>query len=292
MGISFYKKYPVVRDLFEMAGQILGFDLSAICFKGGIVKLNRIENALLAVYVVSVGYFLVLQLHEEKRPLFFAGHSVGEYAALTCSGALSFQQGVELVRLRAELAKQEMGGQGMTVIKGIAPAEVESYCSTRNPGEMVTIGCYNSPLQVMLSGHETALKKIEALLLREYPHAEVLPLASCPAFHSPLLEGASHKLKGYLESCTWGSWTYPVISNVTAQPYSTPEEAIDLLTLQLHKPVQWTRTLDFFKSANVRALIEVGPQTILKQLTPPDSIPCFSLDHKIDREKLTVCLTN
>lgn len=286
MGKSLYKDFKVAENIFLKANEVLGYDITRICFNGGIVELNRIKNSLLAVYIASVAYFEVLKSYLPHPPRYLAGHSLGEYSALTCAGVISFEEGLKIVQKRAQLAEEvkHIHAMGMTIVKGVAPIDIERMCQEKEQYGHVSIGCYNSCNQVLLTGHEQAIQKVEEEIHRHFSTAQLIPLFASPAFHSPLLQEAAEKLRVYLNHCHWGNWKCPIVSNVTGLPYQSKEQAIDHLIEQLYKPVQWMDTMNFIAGKSVNAVIEVGPQTILKQLKQNFSVPFYSLDDPKDRK--------
>lgn len=286
MGKSLAEQFPIAKELFTTANEILGYDIATICFKGSITELNRFKNCLLAIYITSVACFEILKQHLPHPPLLLAGHSLGEYSALTSAGALSFEEGLKTVQTRAQLAEKAVTGQlmGMSIIKRVPSLAVETICQQIQNVGYVSVGCYNSLEQVLLTGYEEAIQKAEEQILNAFPDAQIIPLAGSPAFHSPLLEERAQIFKTHLQNCHWKSWKYPTLSNVTAHPYQSKEEAIELLTKQLYMPVQWMAIINYLSSHSISAIIEVGPQTILKQLNP--SMRVYSFDDPKDRKIL------
>jgi [acyl-carrier-protein] S-malonyltransferase len=288
MGKKIYTEFQVARDIFHSANQILGYDISQKCFSGGILELHKTLISLPAIFTVSIACCEVLKLFRNETPKYYAGHSVGEYAALTSSGAISFREGLELVQYRAKLAEEAKKTQPMTmsVVKGVSYKEIENLCNNYADAGMVNVGCYNSQEQVLITGNENAVQNLEREIHKLFPSAQIIPMVSSPAFHSYLLSYQANKLSTRLSECDWRGWNNPVLSNVSSQPYDNKTQAIPYLTEQLYKPVQWVGIMNFLYSQGIETIIEVGPQSILKQLSNNPTIKFYSFDIPADRKIL------
>ena len=298
MGKKIHDTYDVARKTFQEADDVLGYSLSKICFEGSIIKLNKAANILTSILTVSVACFRVYMETVGISPVFLAGHSLGEYSALCCGGGISFKDSLLIVRNRAELAERA-GNQGkgaMTVLKNISPDVVEKICdSISTVDTFVSISCFNSPKQVIISGCEELILIAEKEALKH--GAEVVPFIGSPPYHSSLMRTIINDLNRELLKHTWGNLKYPVISNATATPYFRNEDIIDMLLLQMHSPVLWQKTMTYMKDQNIDVLIEVGPQTVLKNLISENNINLLSLsmddnDDVISLEKFAKNRTN
>lgn len=284
MGKSISKQYPAAAHIFSKANDILGYDITNICFNGKVLELNKIKNSLLAIYITTIAYLEVFKQHVSLTPKYLLGHSLGEYSALTFSGAISFEDGLKIVEYRAQISQEAcLSPAMMTIVKNVDYQHIEKMCQEYQEKGTVSIGCYNSENQVLLTGHEEALQGLEQTILKSYPLSQIIPLISSPPFHSSLLKDAAQNLNDQLKKCSWGSFHTPVISNVNAKPYFSKIEAISLLTEQLYKPVRWIDCLNYLKSQNITTVIEIGPQTILKQLNSDKNLSFLSFDDPKDR---------
>ena len=290
MGESFFKKYDVARQTFEEANEILGFDLANLCFNGSISELGQFENLSPALLVASVAYFRVYMQEFGITPQFCAGHSLGEYAALTCSGAIKFADAVRITRVRGLLLGEvvKMGESGMTIIDGLAPEVIEAECQKTSASEgMVAISCYNSPEQAAISGHNKAVNSVEDRCVEM--GAQITPLFASPPIHSPVLKDTAAELGKELQKYTYLPFQWPVISNVTAKPYEDPSNVVSLLTDQLIRPVQWVNALKYLKENGVKLFIEMGPQNILTNLVSVNltEVETVCFDRKLERLALS-----
>lgn len=289
MGKKLYDEYPSAKQTFEEANDILGFSMSELCFKGSLVDLNNTENMLLAILTVSVAAFRVYMQEIGIPPSMMAGHSLGEYSALTCSGAVSFTDALRVVRARSAFAQEiaDMGIGSMTVINGINRNIIEEECRrVSDEGHIAGIACYNAPDQVVISGHREPVLQVEDRMMEM--DAQVTPLLMSPPFHSPLMQAAADKLKEELKKITRNKFEWPVISNVTAVPYSNPERIVNNLVMQLTKPVQWQSTMLYIKDKGIDTVIEMGPQAVLSNLfgSYTKDIKAVSFGQEDDRQVL------
>jgi [acyl-carrier-protein] S-malonyltransferase len=285
MGKKFYQEYPMARSRFAEAGELLGLDLTKLCFEGSLAELIQTENAQPAILTVSMAMFEVYQQEIGIEPQFLAGHSLGEISALTCAGAIRFSDAVKLVRHRGLLmrdAATENEG-AMAAVAGIDPAMVEAECHKFNTGKSVLlISNYNSPDQVVISGHKLAVTEVGKIL--ESKGAKVIPLKVSSAFHSPLMQSASKKFTVELKKYNYMPLKWPVISNVTGVPYSESGQIVSLLTEQLTQPVQWQGTITYLQKQGMEYVVELGPQTVLRNLMKSNAsqLRAFSYDKEED----------
>lgn len=288
---TLFQQYPTIRKTFQEANDALGFDLTRICLQGNTIQLNKIQNMLLTIYTTSVAFFRLYMEELGVPPLYLTGHSLGEYSALTCSGALPFEDGLQIVRYRCEIAEEVAKEQEgvMTILKNVTPSLVERECqAVSTQGAVVTVACYNSPTQVMISGNEKAVMEAEKRILNHEEKAQIVPIIGGAPYHSPLMRSKADELKDKLSQLKWREIQWPVISNVDALPYPSKEEITNILTLQLYSPVQWEKTIRFLQNHQVTIAIEMGPKNILKNLLKEntDRITPFSFDEKLDRKTL------
>lgn len=267
MGQKLFDEFPVARQTFAEADEVLGYNLHQICFNGGLTELNRAENLFVAILTSSVAAFRVFWQEIGVKPRFSAGHSLGEYTALTCCGAMTFQDALKIVRYRSQVAQaiasEETGA--FTLISGVYKNIVAAECEKASTQtQKAAIACYNSPDQVMISGDREAVQQVEDRLMELT--AQVTPLFTSPPFHSDLMRPVAEQLKEELANYSFRPFQWPVVSNVSALPYQSPGKIAEHLTLQLTKPVQWQATLDFFEEQKIKTVIEIGPQAILTNL--------------------------
>lgn len=266
MGKSLAEEFPIARRTFEEADDVLKINLSSLCFEGESYKLIRTEYTQPALLTASVAAYRVYMDEIGLKPNFAVGHSLGEFSALTCSGAISFVDTLQIVRQRGLLMQEAVtNGLGvMTAIGQVDRKQVDELCVQISTKEKpVVIGCYNAPEQLVLSGHQEAVNKVAKLLVKE--GVTVTPLNVSASFHSPMIEPAADQFKKILSQYNFRLGDYPVISNVTARPHES-DHLMDLLTRQMTEPVQWQESIDYLQLQNVKIAIELGPKQVLQNL--------------------------
>lgn len=260
-----------VRSLFEEADDILGFPLSDLCHSGPDDVLCDTANTQPAIYVTSVALWNLLDtaLDGHRASInCMAGHSLGEFVALTAAGALSFEQGLKLVRRRGE-AMREAGSSapgGMAAIIGLsdeAVAEIITDVQTR--GESVWVANYNSPGQVVIAGEAQGLATAMAMA-KDRGAKRALPLAVSVACHTPLMQAAAKALGEALAATPMQIPWVPVVSNARALPLSDPEEIRVALLDQLSSPVRWVESVQQMANDGVKTFVEVGPKSVVSGL--------------------------
>ena len=263
MGRDIYEQFPAARELYDRADEILGIPLSRICFEGPEEELQRTENTQPAIAVTSLALLRVatdLQPKLLHRPAFVAGHSLGEYPALVAAGALSFDDAVRLLRTRGELmaaAGSEHPGT-MAAVIGLDVTECEDVC--REAGaEICTI---NAPGQIVIGGQSDSV--VRAL---DYAQArgakKVIPLSVSGAFHSSLMRSAAEGMVNPVATTTFAELQVPIVANCTATALQESTALRNELVDQVHRPVQWARTVEFLGEQGIETFIEFGPGRVL-----------------------------
>ncbi|WP_211241935.1 ACP S-malonyltransferase [Ectobacillus panaciterrae] len=266
MGKSLADEFPIARRTFEEADDVLKINLSSLCFEGELSQLTRTEYTQPALLTASVAAYRVYMDEIGLKPSFAVGHSLGEFSALTCSGAISFADTLKIVCQRGILMQEAVtNGLGiMTAVGQVDRKRVEELCVRISTKEKpVVIGCYNAPEQLVLSGHQEAVSKVAELL--EIEGATVTPLKVSASFHSPMMEPAADQFKHMLSQYNFCLGDYPVISNVTALPHES-DHLRDLLTRQMTEPVRWQESMEYLQLQNVKIAIELGPKQVLQNL--------------------------
>ncbi len=263
MGKDMYDKSPVAREMFEKANEILGFRITDVMFSGTDEDLKQTKVTQPAIFLHSV--ILATLLGDSFNPAMAAGHSLGEFSALTATGALTFEDGLVLVSKRA-LAMQkacELRPSTMAAILGIDDNVVEEVCASIN--EIVVPANFNSPGQIVISGSNEGIDlAIEALKQKGAKRA--IKLAVGGAFHSPLMEPARIELEQAINTTTFKAPKCPVYQNVNAMPFSDPELIRKNLVLQLTSPVRWTQSVVNMIAGGAVSFTEVGPGNVLQGL--------------------------
>ena len=266
MGKDLYENYPVCKEIFDQANEILGFDISKICFDGPEEELKQTNITQPAIFIHSIAVHNVLKAMN-KLPLATAGHSLGEYSALVAAGALSFEDGLKLVQKRGELMHKAGTDQPgtMAAIIGLVPEKVLDLCdSLRNEG-VIQPANYNSPGQIAISGDiHTIRKAIE--IAPEMGALKAIELVVSGAFHSPLMATAADGLSEALNTTTFNDAEVPVYSNVKAKPVQNKDDIRDLLLQQLTSPVLWQQIIENMIDDGYDKFYEVGPGKVLRGL--------------------------
>ncbi len=276
MGHAFYQSFPEARDLFDQADSLLGFSISSLCFHGPEELLKATENAQPALYISSMAALSAFRAHCNREPDATAGHSVGEYAALTAAGALSFEEGVLLVRKRGELMRDasEQRPGTMAAILGSRLESLQAACrEASNPG-IVSIANINSDAQIVISGEPEAVRKASEIALVNGAK-RAIPLNVSGGFHSPLMVTAGDALYEFLSHAAWRKPVCPVISNIDAKYLEHPDDVVSALTRQVSGTVLWEPSIRRLLDDGFDTFIEIGSGNVLTSLMSrisPESI--------------------
>lgn len=287
-----YDSEKTVKDVFDNADDILGMNLRKTITEGKTVELNRIENALLGVFVSDVAMYRLFEKETGYSADYYMGHSLGEYAALVATGILSFDDALRAVDLRSRIAieVQKNTDGGMTICKRIDPKKVKSICQKYSEENKfsVSIGCYNAPDQVTIVGYNKELQVVEKEIASVCANANIIHLIVSAPYHSVLMKERAAELESFLNKCTFASVEKSVISNVTARPYTSINEIKNGLTKQIYQPVLWDQSLSFVASQGVESFVEIGPLNVLKNLFIDSEIngKAYAYDELLDREQV------
>ena len=266
MGKELYETSPVAKEYFEKANEILGFRITDIMFNGSDEDLRQTRVTQPAVFLHSV--ISAIAEGESFAPDMVAGHSLGEFSALTAAGALSFEDGLELVYKRA-LAMQkacEMQQSTMAAVLGLDDKCVEDICKEINDnGEIVVAANYNCPGQVVISGSIEGVNKA-CEKLKEAGAKRALPLNVSGAFHSPIMQPAKDELEAAIKTTEFQEPRCPVYQNVDGKPHTVPQEIKENLIAQLTAPVLWTKTIEQMVADGAEEFTEYGPGNVQQGL--------------------------
>ena len=257
---------PAVQATFAQASEVLGYDLWRLTSAGPAEDLNATERTQPAMLAAGVATWRTWQARGGALPALVSGHSLGEFTALVCAGALDFAPAIALVRCRGELMQAAVpaGSGAMAAILGLDDAAVEAACREAAQGEVVEPANYNSPGQVVIAGAAAAVQRaIGAAKARGAKRAVLLPV-SVPS-HSSLMQGAAVRLQERLAALEVRVPKIRYVSAVDARPHEDPQEIRALLVRQLSSPVRWSQTLSAL-SAGLAQVIECGPGKVLTGL--------------------------
>ena len=265
MGKDLYESNPKAKELFDKANEILGYPITDIMFEGTDEDLKQTKVTQPAVFLHSVITALCL---DDFKPDMVAGHSLGEFSALTAAGALSFEDGLRLVYARAMAMQKacEAVPSTMAAVINLPDETIEQICAEiSKDGNVVVPANFNSPGQVVISGNVEAVKEA-CTKLKEAGAKRALPLAVGGAFHSPLMEMARVELAKAIEAAPISKPICPVYQNVDALPHTDPAEIKDNLLKQLTSPVRWTQSVKHMLADGMTEFVECGPGTVLTGL--------------------------
>jgi len=258
------ERYAVVRSTFEEASTTLGYDLWHLVQEGPVEELNRTDITQPAILAASVAVWRVWKELEGARPAWLAGHSLGEYSALVCSGAMSFADGVRLVRTRGEFMQQAVpSGQGaMAAILGLDADKIEEACASVAQGEIVSAVNYNAPGQIVIAGNVAAVERA-ILACQQAGARKAMPLPVSVPSHCELMRPAAEKLADELNLIQLTKPRVPVVQNVHAAPETEVAAIRDNLVAQLYRPVCWINSIEFMAEQGVDTYVECGPGKVL-----------------------------
>lgn len=265
MGLTQYESDDLFKSLLDQADDLLGYSLSQIMFGGPMERLTETRYTQPAIFVHSFALFKTLDI----QPDFAAGHSLGEFSALTAAGVIDFESALSLVSLRGELM-QEAGvlqPGAMAALIGLEDQVVDQICSdaTEKTGKPVVAANYNCPGQLVISGDSDAVKvAVELAKENGCRMAKLLPVSG--AFHSPLMKSAYEKLREALNKVEFKTPLCPVYSNYTAVADTNSDILKDNLLQQLVNPVKWTQIIRNMAERGVTEFIEIGPGNVLQGL--------------------------
>lgn len=289
MGRDLARTHAPARETFEEADEVLDFALSEVAWEGPHDVLTETRNAQPAILAHSVAVHRVLAGRLPRVGL-AAGHSLGEFSAHVVAGTLSFADALRAVRRRGELmheAGREREGT-MAAVLGLDEDEVKRVCRGVDDGTGVCVPAnFNSDGQVVISGDRPGVE-LGMELAKEAGARRVVPLNVSGAFHSPLMAPAEEAFRVALENLTFRDPDVPVVSNVTARPVETGDEARELLVRQLTSPVRWSASVARMLDGGVERFLELGPGTVLCGLNRRNArgIPCDSVGEPDDVDTL------
>ena len=262
-------QFPMVEETFKQASEVLGYDLWQLVQQGPAEELNKTWQTQPALLTASVAIYRVWQQqYPDLLPSVMAGHSLGEYSALVCSGALDFQDAVKLVELRGKLMQQAVpeGAGAMYAIIGLDNESIIDACAQAAQGEVVSAVNFNSPGQVVIAGSKAAVERAAAAC-KEAGAKRALPLSVSVPSHCALMKPAADQLAVALENITLKAPQTSVINNVDVKAASETDEIRTALVRQLYSPVRWTETVEKMAKEGVEVLVEIGPGKVLTGLT-------------------------
>ena len=266
---EFHEKYDLVKKIFKDADAILGTPITKIIFEGPDDKLNLTENTQPAIFLASFCIFEIIKKeygYNFERFKYFAGHSLGEYSALACNGAISFEDALRILQKRGRFMQEAIpsGEGGMLVALGISSEEIQKILDEANDTYECYIANDNSKSQVVLSG---LIKDID-LLSKDLETKKIknIKLNVSAPFHCKYMKSASNKMTSFINNLKIAKLYKPIISNVTAKEVYSPEEIKTLLISQIEKKVRWLESVEYMINNEIKNFVEIGPGKVLSGL--------------------------
>ncbi len=268
--------YPIVAETFEEASDHLSIDLRGLIMDGPVEQLNRTENTQPAMLAAGISVWRVWRQQGGGLPSMMAGHSLGEYSALTAAGVIDFGDALRLVRKRGQFMQNAVaeGSGAMAAILGLDDGRVRQVCADAEQGEVVEAVNLNAPGQVIIAGDRAAVERAMKLA-KEAGAKRALPLPVSVPSHCSLMKPAALQLADALTEITLRAVDIPVIHNVNVDVAKDAGDIARLLVEQLYKPVRWVESVEKIRDAGTRTLYECGPGKVLTGL-------CKRIDKALD----------
>lgn len=259
--------YPIIKETFAEASAVLGYDLFELVMQGPAEELNKTWKTQPALLTSSVALWRLWQAQGGATPAVMAGHSLGEYSALVCAGALNFADAVKLVELRGQAMQRAVpeGVGAMAAIIGLDNDSIAANCEKAAQGQVVSPVNFNSPGQVVIAGHKEAVERAN-ILMKESGAKRALPLPVSVPSHCALMKPAAEELAIALDKLEVKAPAIPVINNADVATVTDPAAIKDALVRQLYSPVRWTETVERMASEEITFEIEMGPGKVLSGL--------------------------
>jgi [acyl-carrier-protein] S-malonyltransferase len=267
MGKLLHERYAEARAVYAEAADALGWDVARVSFEGPETDLNRTAVTQPALLTASVATLRVLA-RKPTTPAFVAGHSLGEYTALVCAGAVPFAQAVTLVHQRGRYMQEAVpeGEGAMAAVLGLEPAAVATACREASELGVVEPANLNAPGQVVIAGARAAVERA-GQLASAAGAKRIVPLPVSVPSHCSLMRDAARRLETDLRSATWSSPAVPVVTNVDAKPLTSIDAIVPALVRQLSSPLRWEASIRYMLAQGVTTFVEIGPGRVLSGLT-------------------------
>ena len=269
MGKDLAETSAAAKAIFQEADHALNFSLSKLCFEGPEDELKLTTNTQPAILTTSIAALRVFQEQHAIEAAYVAGHSLGEYSALVCAGALSFADAAQTVRKRGQFMQEAVpvGVGAMAAIMNLEQATIEELCQrVSKESNLVALANLNSPDQYVISGHVDAVNQVVELAKSAGAKRAMLLPVSAP-FHSSLMKPAAERLAAALAEIQIGQAAFPVISNVSAEPVTDGDTIRQLLVAQAASPVRWIESVEQMGRLGCDLFVEIGPGKVLTGFT-------------------------
>ena len=269
MGSEFYNNFSSVKEIFNSADEKLKFKLSKVILEGPEDQLKLTQNTQPAILTVSYAIFKILKEefnYNFENTKYFAGHSLGEYSALLCSGSLSFEDALYLLFERGKSMQEAVpvGKGGMLAVLGSENEEIEDCIKKIKSKGICEIANDNAPGQIIVSGNIELIQELQNILKENKKKSIMLPVSA--PFHCSLMNAAATNMKSKIENVNFTKPNYEIIANVTASPTNDPVEIKKLLVEQIYSKVRWRESILYMRNQNITEYLEIGPGKVLTGL--------------------------
>ena len=269
MGLEFYKNFDTAKNIFSEADESLNFKISKIILEGPEDKLKLTQNTQPAILTVSYAIYNVLKKDFSLKLgdlKYYAGHSLGEYSALVCSGSLKFKDALYLLYERGKAMQEAVpvGKGAMLAILGLGTDEINNFISQASKEGVCEVANDNANGQIIVSGNIESITSLQNILKENKKKSILLPVSA--PFHCSLMKSAADKMKKKIEPIDFGKLDFQIISNVTALPENDPEQIKKLLVKQIYTKVRWRESIVNMSNNGVNDFIEIGPGKVLSGL--------------------------
>ena len=269
MGSEFYNNFSSVKEIFNSADEKLKFKLSKIILEGPEDQLKLTQNTQPAILTVSYAIFKILKEefnYNFENTKYFAGHSLGEYSALLCSGSLSFEDALYLLFERGKSMQEAVpvGKGGMLAVLGSENEEIEDCIKKIKSKGVCEIANDNAPGQIIVSGNIELIQELQNILKENKKKSIMLPVSA--PFHCSLMNAAATNMKSKIENVNFTKPNYEIITNVSASPTNDPADIKKLLVEQIYSKVRWRESILYMSNQNITEYLEIGPGKVLTGL--------------------------
>jgi len=293
MGKELYEKYDIVKNLFKQADETLNFSLSRLILEGPKEELDLTSNTQPAIFLISYSIFNIAKKEfnlDLNKARYFAGHSLGEYSALSCAGYLDFSDTLKILRIRGEAMQNSVpkGQGGMVAVLGSKIEEIEKILAVNKKILKAQIANDNSEGQIVLSGKIQDLEKLTQILKENSIKNIKLPVSA--PFHCDLMNNATKIMTGELNKLEFKNGQNKLISNVTANEIEDPVDLKTLLIKQIENRVRWRESVINMIENNVNHFIEIGPGKVLSGLVKRinKDVKIDTINHQSDIENIKI----
>ncbi len=293
MGKEFYDKFDLVKDHFKEADEVLGIPISKIILDGPKEELDLTVNTQPAIFLISYSIYQVMKKEFEldlNKAKYFAGHSLGEYSAITCAGYLDFKDTIRILKIRGDAMQNSVpkGEGGMVAVLGVSINKIENIIEKHKNNFIVQIANDNSEGQIVISGKNEDLEKLIIVLKNEKIKNIKLPVSA--PFHCSLMNKATVIMREELNKLNFKKGNNVLISNVTAEEISNEDELKNLLIKQIENRVRWRESVIKMINNGVNQFIEIGPGKVLSGLVKRinKGMTINSINNKDDIQNITI----